>query len=368
MKKILHIPNYYPPHHGGIEDVCYNIVRNTVDAEQKVICFSDNKKAANDNIEGIEVTRCGCFAKIHSQSLSFSYIINLARILKDFNPDIVHFHAPNPLISIYLLILLPKHTRLIVHWHSDIVEQKIIYSFYKGIEKKLLCRANKIIITAPCYLDKSKPLQSHRDKCQVIANVVSEDKLTLKEEDYRQIQELKQGNPILFFIGRHVPYKGIEYLIKAETLIKSKCQILIAGDGPLTAQLIASTKSSRIKFIGKINDDELRQYFYASYAFVFPSITKNEAFGIALAEALYCGLPSVNFTIDGSGVNWVSPNGISGIEVENSNAEKFAEAIDCILSDKLLHDRLSLGAVQYSHKNFTLDSLRVAINNLYKSM
>ena len=57
MKKILHIPNYYPPHHGGIEDVCYNIVRNTVDAEQKVICFSDNKKAANDNIEGIEVTR-----------------------------------------------------------------------------------------------------------------------------------------------------------------------------------------------------------------------------------------------------------------------------------------------------------------------
>lgn len=49
--------------------------------------------------------------------------------------------------------------------------------------------------------------------------------------------------------------------------------------------------------------------------FAFPSVTKNEAFGVALAEAMYCYTPAVTFTIEGSGVNWVNLNGITGIEV-----------------------------------------------------
>ena len=44
--------------------------------------------------------------------------------------------------------------------------------------------------------------------------------------------------------------------------------------------------------------------------FCFPSITRNEAFGIALAEAMYCGKPAVTFTIEGSGVNFVSLDGV----------------------------------------------------------
>lgn len=38
-------------------------------------------------------------------------------------------------------------------------------------------------------------------------------------------------------MGRHVPYKGIEYLIEAEKYISSDCIILIAGSGPLTEEL-----------------------------------------------------------------------------------------------------------------------------------
>ena len=45
--KILHISKYYPPYSGGIEDVCYNLVKSLSEEEQKVICFND---VNSDNI------------------------------------------------------------------------------------------------------------------------------------------------------------------------------------------------------------------------------------------------------------------------------------------------------------------------------
>jgi hypothetical protein len=44
MKRILHIPNYYPPHTGGIEDVCHTIVKwlaTVPEVRQQVVCFAD---------------------------------------------------------------------------------------------------------------------------------------------------------------------------------------------------------------------------------------------------------------------------------------------------------------------------------------
>ena len=42
---------------------------------------------------------------------------------------------------------------------------------------------------------------------------------------------------------------------------------------------------------------------------------------------------TVIFTIPGSGVNWASLNGKTGIEVPNGDAMRFAEAVDCLLID-----------------------------------
>ena len=50
MKKILHIPNYYKPHIGGIEQTCHDIVEALAgEYEQKVICFSEDKNTKIGN-------------------------------------------------------------------------------------------------------------------------------------------------------------------------------------------------------------------------------------------------------------------------------------------------------------------------------
>jgi len=369
MTKLLHIPNYYPPHIGGIEDVCRSIVTALPEFEHRVICFHDQKQTVKEDYEGIPVTRCSVWEKLFSQSVSFSFYKELKNVFKTFDPEIVHFHTPNPLGSVYLLLLLPKKTELIVHWHSDIIEQNFLYLFYRPIEKRLLKRANKIVATAPTYLSGSKPLQSWRNKVRIIPNTVNESKLQKQEEDEKAIAEIKQlyeGKKIIFSFGRHVLYKGLKYLIEAAPLVSNEAVIVIAGKGPLSDSLKESAKNlQNIRFIGRLEESVLRRYLYAADVFAFPSVTRNEAFGIALAEAMYCGLPAVTFTIPASGVNWVCVNEETGLESETGNVQLFADAINRILQDDVLRKRLGENARKRVKELFVSESIKENLLNLY---
>ena len=99
-----------------------------------------------------------------------------------------------------------------------------------------------------------------------------------------------------------------------------------------------------IIFAGLVSDEELKTYLHACDIFCFPSITKNEAFGIALAEAMYCSKPAVTFTIEGSGVNYVSLDGVTGIECPNRDSRAFAEAMKLLAERPDLRERYGKAA------------------------
>lgn len=369
MKKILHIPNFYPPHIGGIEDVCHSIILSMPEYQHMVICFNDEKVTCDDFFENIRVIRCGVFKKLFSQPLSFAYFGELKKILKEFDPDIVHFHTPNPLGSVYLLSQLPHKTKFIVHWHSDIVAQKLLSKFYFPIEQNLLKRADHILITSPSYVFGSKSLSRWQYKLKVIPNTVEIRKLQIQkgdEEDIEKIRKNYNNKKIVFTFGRHIPYKGLQYLVDAEALISEDAVIVIAGQGPLTSKL-KKMSSPAIHFPGRLSNKELRCYLYAADIFAFPSITRNEAFGIALAEAMYCGLPAVTFTIQNSGVNWVCPDGETGLEVENGNIQAFAKAVNMLLKDPKLRKQLGENASERVKKFFTPDAVRRDLIDIYEN-
>lgn len=368
--KILHVSNYYPPHSGGIEDVCFNIVQAfKSEFEQKVVCFNDSNHSILSDVDGVEVMRAGTFGKVARQALSISIYFVLKRCIVTFKPDIIHLHLPNPLICICLLATFPANTKLILHWHSDIVAQKYLYKLFAPIEKLILKRAEKILVTSPLYLQGSIPLFAYKDKVVVIPNMISLDKMNLNGCT-GEIDKLKRkyGKRIVFFMGRHVPYKGIEYLIEAEKYISSDCVILLAGSGPLTEKLKRKNHSERIKFIGKISDQEIKIYMSAANVFAFPSITKNEAFGVALAEAMYCRAVPVTFTIEGSGVNWVSLKGMTGLEVKNRDAEAFGKAINQLLVDDDLRNSLAENAYKRVLDMFTMEAICDKFKKVYEEV
>lgn len=368
MKRILHIPNFYAPNKGGIESACQYIINNLPSYEHRVICFSTNGLTYSHEVDGISIRKVGSFIKIASQSISFSYFFELKKILTEFKPDLVHFHAPNPLIMIYLQMLLPKSCKLIVHWHSDIVAQKHLYQFVRSSERSLLKRADTIIITSPNYLVGSIPLQAVKEKVQVVANAIESELFEMSPEMLIRCNELYEKHKhkkIVFFIGRHVPYKGLKYLLEAEKTVKNDCLFLIAGSGPLTESLKKEFQSKRLEFLGRLSDEDLRAYMHVADIFAFPSITKNEAFGIVLAEAMYCETPAVTFTIKGSGVNWVSLNQITGLEVENSRSDLFAKALDTLLENDALRNEYAQNAKSRVLENFVMDRTRPQLEKIY---
>lgn len=368
--KILHLSKYYYPTEGGIETVCRDIIhvlKRRKKVSQHCLCFNAKKGNLAERIDGIPVIRAGCFCKLRSQPLSLSYYFLMRRLLKEFRPDVLHVHLPNPFVM-FILLLCPQKYQLILHWHSDIIEQKYLYWLIWGLEWLMLKRADKILVTTQRYLDGSRPLKPWKNKCLVFPNTVDMEKYILKKEDENEIAAIRAEyghRDIVFFIGRHVKYKGLEYLLKAEQLVKSDCVFVIAGCGPLTAELQQRFRTERVRFVGRLPDDKVRQYFYASKILAFPSITKNEAFGMVLAEALCCGLPAVTFTIPGSGVNEVSIDGFTGLEVANINEQALANAIDQMLTDKQMYKRFRTNAVSHISQKFSKKILEDLLNDIY---
>ena len=369
-KKVLQISNYYTPHIGGIEQTCQYLSEGLKDEyEVKVICFSEDKETKVQETNGIQVIKPGVFLSVARQDLSFSYFKHLHKVIKTWKPDVIHFHYPNPFVTALLLPIIPRSTKLYVQWHLDITKQKKIYPFIKPFETMLLKRADLIAPTSPNYRDSSKPLFPFRNKTTILPSAIDIQKLNVNTGDIETIQRIKdkaKGRKIVFFIGRHVLHKGIQDLIKAEQLIKNDCYIFIGGVGPITDEMKAICKSNRV--VGRLSDQEKKCYYYAADIFAFPSYTKAEGFGLTLAEAMYCNAVPVTYTIEGSGVNWVSLHEVTGLEVPNRNVAEYAKAIDELLSDDKKRNDFAEAAHQRIVENFTIEKEILNLKKQYKEL
>ena len=362
--KILQISKYFAPYIGGIEQVARDVVGALEGSEQKVFCFNHEKGNVIDVVDGVDVIRAGCFAKVASQSLSVSYGKLLKRTFKSFQPDVVIFHYPNPFAAHYLLKILKKYPdcKLVLYWHLDITKQKILGKLFKGQNKRLCKRADRVIGATPVHLNESDYATCFQGKKYIVPYCVEESSLVMNLEDYAAAEQIRSENKdkiICFAMGRHIPYTGLIYLVKASKLLDDRFRIYIAGSGPLSEELKKEAQGDeKIQFLGKIDDCLRKAYLYSCDIFCFPSITKNENFGLALAEAMYFSKPAVTFTIPHSGVNYVNLNGVTGIEVENRNVEQYVEAIKTLANDKELCEKYGQAAKERVNENFTLKNLK----------
>ena len=357
MKRVLHISKYYFPFRGGTEKVARDCVLALKDGcEQRVVCFNHRPGTRVDTVDGVEVTRVGCFAKVASQSLSLSYGRRLRALLQDFRPDVVIFHYPNPFVARYLLKYLPATSKLVVYWHLDIVRQRLLGRLFHGQNLRLARRAALLIATSRSYAQASPYLRAEAGKCAVVPNSIDVDALRVDGNVRRAAQRIaaeNAGRVLCFAVGRHVAYKGYDRLIQASQYLDDRFRIVIAGEGKLTPSLVRQAAGDdRIRFAGRVDDETLKAYMAAMDIFCFPSVTRNEAFGVALAEAMYFGKPAVTFTIPGSGVNEVCLDGEDGIEAPNGDARAYAAALRRLADDPQLRARLGRNGRRRVEENF----------------
>jgi glycosyltransferase involved in cell wall biosynthesis len=106
------------------------------------------------------------------------------------------------------------------------------------------------------------------------------------------------AGPVVLFLGGLKPRKNLPLLLEIWSEVaraRSEATLVIAGDGPLARPLRRQAEalglSARIVFTGRVPEAEKVAHFQLADVFLFPSAL--EGFGLAVGEAMSCGLPVV---------------------------------------------------------------------------
>lgn len=359
MAYIVHFGKYYHPDAGGIESVTVSIAKGAVMAGHTVavVCFTKTPASTEEIIDGVRLTRVPIDLLLSSQPLGFKYILHC--LLKAKNADMVHLHTPN-MLGAFCALFIPKKVKLLVHWHSDVINKGILGVVLRPLESALLHRANSIAVTSQIYADASKTLAPFRKKVTVVPIGVPDAKHNDDESQLSdELEAVVKGKKIVLAVGRLVPYKGFNVLVNAAKYLPEDSVVVIVGGGLLRQELQHAIENGGIKdrvvLSGRLSDAVLHALFKRAHLYCLSSTYRAEAFGVVLLEAMSYGLPIVATDIPGSGVPWVNQHGVSGLNVPVGDSIAIADACNQILASPELRNVLANGARQRFLAEFTED-------------
>jgi glycosyltransferase involved in cell wall biosynthesis len=369
MKNILHIGKYYHPDVGGIENVTASLAQGAVEAGHivTVVSFCKNLNTRYEIIRKVHVFKCSVLFSISSQPIGIRYVLRCLNEIR--KSDLVHLHYPN-ILGLLCAFFIFGNRKLVVHWHSDVIDKGFLGKIFSPLETFILHRADSIIATSENYLLSSNKLTLYKEKVVVIP-IGIEDKSVVKKEFILSpyFEKMINNRNIILSVGRIVDYKGFLYLIKSANFISLEAVVVIVGAGPgekaLQLAIEQNFLSDRVVMAGKLDDSDLQSLFARATIYALPSINRAEAFGVVLLEAMSHGLPIVACEIPGSGVPWVNKHGVSGLNVPVGDAQAFADACNEILADEKLRAFFAAGSRRRFEEQFTDKIAIESTNRLY---
>jgi glycosyltransferase involved in cell wall biosynthesis len=357
MAKIVHFGKYYFPDDGGIESVTLSLAKGAVIAGHavSVVCFQKSNVNEREMSDGVQIIRVPIAILLAAQPLGVKYFFQALSAAK--NADLVHLHVPNMLGALCALFIPPR-VKLLVHWHSDVINKGLLGKILRPLELALLRRANCIVVTSQAYAKASETLSSFQNKITVVPIGVSNAKY---EGDGSQLppalEALIGGRQIVLAVGRLVPYKGFNVLIEAAQHFSKSSVVIIVGGGPLQSDLQKAIEHNGVNdnviLAGRLSNALLHTLFMRATLYCLPSTSRAEAFGVVLLEAMAYGLPIVASDIPGSGVPWVNKHGLSGFNVPVGNPKALANSCNQILTSGELRSTLSKSSHQRFLAEFT---------------
>jgi D-inositol-3-phosphate glycosyltransferase len=160
--------------------------------------------------------------------------------------------------------------------------------------------------------------------------------------------------PMLLYVGRLQPIKGLETLLEAMCHLDPGARLLIVGgdqDEPenghgeyLRGRVVALGLQERVRFLGAQPQERLRLFYAAADATVMPSYY--ESFGMVALEAMACGSPVVASRV--GGLTTTVRDGVTGYLVTEGDAAALAERLAAVLADPRLRDRLGREATRWA--------------------
>ncbi|MDZ4073469.1 MAG: glycosyltransferase [Hylemonella sp.] len=372
----LHIGKFVPPPYAGVEAHVDTLLRCLQPQVQGTLLAAESPAGAAAHA-GLpyRLLTARAYGKLASATLSPG-VLSLARQeLSSGRCNLLHIHAPNPWGDLAALACA-RDVPVVMSWHSDIVRQRQLMKVYQYIQRRVLRRADRIIVFTPRHYDSSAQLHQ-LDVAAKIAYVpmgidfTGLDPVQADAAMAARLQAWAAGRPLLLTVGRHVSYKGYEHLLAAMARLRSEAVLVMVGAGVLTPALQQQARelglAQRVLFLGEVERPALVAALHACDVFTLPSIAPSEAFGIASAEAMACGKPTIVCQLH-NGVNYLNREGETSLVVPPRQVAALADAVDTLALDESLRRSMGGAASAWVRGEFSLDAMKQGTLSLYRSL
>ncbi len=361
--KVLHVyRTYYPDQPSGIAEAIRQtcLATRPLGVESTIFTLSPNWRNCRAAPEA-KVIRERSWAAPSSCDLGGPGAFRTFKRLAA-ETDVIHYHEPWPFGDLLHLAARPQATAVMT-WHSDVVRQKAFRLLYAPLLRATARNMSLIAATSPAYAQTSPVLSnaSLKGKVRVVPLGIGEE--TFPPPAIGPLpDDLSSGEPFVLFLGALRYYKGVDFLLDAAKRTKGK--VAIAGGGGELPRLRGRARSEGIDnvvFLGHVDEPAKVALLRACRALVLPSHLRSEAFGLALVEAAMCAKPMICCEI-GTGTSFVNIDGETGVVIPPASPVALAGAMQQLLDDDGLADRLGTGARQRYERLFSGEC--VGRNNL----
>jgi rhamnosyl/mannosyltransferase len=321
--KVLFVCHRYYPSVGGYETQVRLLAENLSKFFQvKVLTFNLARGKSFESRENLEVYRISPNVVLFRVPFSSGFLGYLRRI--DF--DVLHSHGFVPVVSdvssLYAKTIGKKRVLYTHHFDGNVQDSRILdlaANFYNRSVGRLTAEVSDVIVsTSRSYAQTSPLLKRFLAKVKIIPCMV--DTAFFKPQPTETVGKTRRelglkDEKVIVFVGRIVPYKGLEYLVRALSYIEGidgNFHLLVVGEpegadisggSGYFRKVLDEIKSSglmrKVSFLGHVASEEMPAYYSLADVLVLPSVMRGEAFGSVLLEALACGTPVVASDIPG---------------------------------------------------------------------
>jgi len=177
---------------------------------------------------------------------------------------------------------------------------------------------------------------------------------------------------LVLFVGRLIPYKGCDYLIRAMQLVERDrpgSRLVVIGDGSSRRELQELARSLEINctFLGELKPAEVRSWLEKARVFCAASVTledgQSEAFGVVFLEAQAMGVPVVSFRH--GGIPETMREGVTGLLVEERDVQGLAEQMLRYLGDDKFWSQSREEGMRWVRSNFDNSVQTAKLEEIY---
>ena len=307
--RILQVCPAYLPAIGGVEQHVRNISERMARQHQVTIFAIDpgGSLPREEMVNGVLVRRFKGFSPGNAYHVSLQMLSELRR--SQF--DVVHGHNYQAL-TLFFCRYAPRERFVVTahyHEHGATLPRDIMKRLYRPLGKKIFSDADSIVPVSSYERDLLlRDFRIDSGKVTVIPSGIDLQRFSGLKRDAARKQR------VILSIGRLEEYKGMQHLIEVMPLLDANTRLQIVGHGPYRDHLLALARrlgvEQRVEFCQGLSQEELLHRFAG--ADLFALLSRYEAFGTVVAEALACGLPCI--VADGSALReWIDNENCFGI-------------------------------------------------------